>query len=111
MIPDFLVSMFQHHHRMYPWLCLLALNVGHSSSQGEDIGVLGLDMLAGLEVPDTPKKWSPNAANYEATGGQEKKNNGKIVGNEKLEETRSMMTNSQSPRNISHLNRAKQTSN
>ena len=50
-------------------------------------------MLAGLEVPDTPKKWSPKAANYEATGGQEKKNNEKGVGNKKLEETRSMMAN------------------
>jgi len=76
---------------MNPWLCLLALNFGHSPSQGQDIRPLGLDMqtpeVSSEEAPNT-QKWSPHVANYEDRSPPEK-----VAGNEKLEETRNPKPN------------------
>ena len=73
--------------RMYPVLCLLALNFGHSSSQ--DLGALLAGEVSSEEVPETPKKWAPYSGNYEDQSVPEAVND---VGNKNPEDTGSLMT-------------------
>ena len=72
---------------MYPVLCLLALNFGHSSSQ--DLGALLAGEVSSEEVPETPKKWAPYSGNYEDQSVPEAVND---VGNKNPEDTGSLMT-------------------
>ena len=87
---------------MYPWLCFLAFNFVHSSSQsykGPEIGALDMEMEISMEETiETTNTRSGYTANQ---GLPEKTNGDEDIGNSNKKEKEKLMTNNNKPNNYS----------